>query len=1166
MTRPCARCGATLPAGVLAGHCPRCLLEVSLDPAPEAGSDGKVPELMPGPFGDYELLEEIARGGMGVVYRARQVSLNRVVALKMILSGPFAGRAAVERFRSEAQAAAGLQHPNIVAIHEVGETGGQPYFTMDLVEGRNLADEVREGPLPPRQAARYLERIARAIDFAHGRGVLHRDLKPSNVLIDLFDEPRVTDFGLAKRLADDSTLTHTGQMVGSPGYMAPEQAAPRRGAAGVGVPSDVYSLGALLYHLLTGRPPFAAATVAETLQQALENDPLPPRALNPAAPPDLETLCLKCLEKEPSRRYPTALAVAEELARFQRGEPIQARPVGRIEKAWRWCRRNPVVAALGTAVAALLIALAAGSSLAAWRIDRALHSENRQREQATRANAQLAAANARLSETVTFLELQRAEAFFRSGDAAIGLAHLAGVLRRDPSNRVAAERIVSALVRRDWILPEGSALHHPSFVLGVAFSPSGRQVVSACADGFARVWDTQSRKEVCPPLTHPATVRRACFSPDEQSVATACEDGRVRIWDWRRGELKIGSMSHQGWAFCVAYSPDGEQLVSGGDDRVARVWSARSGKLWLTLAGHTGPVRQAAFSPDGHWIATAGFDGTARLWNSRTGEAGPVLSHGPEALPILGVAFSPDGARLATSSRDRTARVWDLAGGEPVLPPILHPDGLNDVLFDRTGRVLVTTAVDSTVRFWDADQGTLLSQPVRHLEQVNQAALSPDGRTLATASEDKTVRFWQKGPVSLREAVLPHSETVGWAEFSRDGRWVATASHDRTARVWDGQTGLPVTGPLTHSGPVQSACFSPDDRFLATATLDGSAWIWEVSSGRRVHGPFAHTAALWMAAFSPDGRRLATASADGTARVWDIASQRPVAPPLHHSGDVLLARFSPDGARLVTASYDHTARVWDSATGRPVTGFLAHLDEVRDARFSPDGRRVVTASKDNTARVWSASTGEPIGEPLRHLRTVEAVGFSPDGTRIVTASLDHSARVWEAATGRPLSPLLEHGDGVISACFSPRGDRVLTASLDRTARLWDARTGVPLSEPLAHPARLTVAQFSPDDDRVVTGTEAPDGVARIWSAPAAAPTVPGWLPDLAEAVAGLAVEAQGTTLAAPDDAYSRILARLRWLPAEDMFGRVAQRFAADRKAGPLPPVPAAPRRSVVAGQ
>jgi tRNA A-37 threonylcarbamoyl transferase component Bud32 len=363
--RLCPQCGAELPVDAPAGLCPRCLLQQGIGedsgtPSSRANDPTLAPRLTdsrgaaPGSkvryFGDYEILEEIARGGMGVVYKARQLSLNRTVALKMILAGELATPEARQRFRTEAEAAANLQHQNIVAIHEVGEHEGQQYFSMDFVDGKNLAEIVRGNPLSAEQAASYVKSIAEAVHFAHQRGILHRDLKPQNVLIDADDRPRITDFGLAKRVDIDSGLTRTGDVIGSPSYMPPEQASSQW--AEVGPQSDVYSLGAILYELLTGRPPFRGATTWETICQVLQTPPVSLRKLNPDVPQDLETICLKCLEKPPERRYHSARELAEELGRFLNHAPIHARPVSLPRRAAFWATRHPWTIA---AAAALLV-------------------------------------------------------------------------------------------------------------------------------------------------------------------------------------------------------------------------------------------------------------------------------------------------------------------------------------------------------------------------------------------------------------------------------------------------------------------------------------------------------------------------------------------------------------------------------------------------------------------------------------------------------------------------------------------------------------------------------------------------------------------------------------------------------------------------------------------
>ena len=337
----CEKCGTPFKSPALGGLCPRCLMADALGAtdAPKAGDTSRMTNpYFARTFGDYEVLAEVARGGMGVIYKARQRSLGRIVAIKVLSSGEFASPEYVRRFRAEAEAAARLQHPNIVAVHEVGQQDGVRFFSMEFVDGPNLAQFQAGRALPPARAAAILKPLAEAIHYAHQKGILHRDLKPSNVLIDPFGEPRITDFGLAKQLGGDSDLTAVGQVLGTPGYLPPEQADTSHGP--LTPAADVYSLGAILYYMLTARAPFAAGSLRETLRQMLGSDPVPPRTLNPEVPRDLETICLKCLQRSPARRYPTAQALAEDLRRFLADEPIIARPATVVEDLLRWCRRR----------------------------------------------------------------------------------------------------------------------------------------------------------------------------------------------------------------------------------------------------------------------------------------------------------------------------------------------------------------------------------------------------------------------------------------------------------------------------------------------------------------------------------------------------------------------------------------------------------------------------------------------------------------------------------------------------------------------------------------------------------------------------------------------------------------------------------------------------------
>ena len=564
-------------------------------------------------FGDYELLGEVARGGMGVVYRARQINLDRTVALKMILAGRLADEGDVRRFRAEAEAAARLDHPNIVPIFEVGEHDGQHYFSMGFVEGRTLAQRAADGPLPPRQAAGLVERVALAVGYAHRLGVIHRDLKPANILVDGAGEPRVTDFGLAKVLHADAGLTATGQVVGTPGYMPPEQAAGHAGRVGPAV--DVYSLGAVLYCLLTGRPPFQASSPLDTLRQVLEREPVPPRRLNPEVGRDLEVVCLKCLAKDPTRRYDSAEALAADLGRWLRGEPILARAAGRAERLWRWSRRRPALASSVVVAAAALAA--AGSALALYAVERS-RAADRVSRLATRLADEGARTGAALAESRRLshsLETTLGQSRRRLAENALGRG-LAECERGEVGRGLA------------WLV---EAVRHAEEAGDAGLQHAARANLAAWRGELHSLRDILvPRATGFGPFAVNPQIESVAYRPDGEVIALGCFDGTARLHDARTGKpigrpLKHGE--HGTNVYAVAFSPDGETLVTSGDGP-ARFWDARSGRPLGELAGDSPGSPAVAYSPDGRTIATRG-----RLWDVATRRpSGPTLDH-PKGVP-----------------------------------------------------------------------------------------------------------------------------------------------------------------------------------------------------------------------------------------------------------------------------------------------------------------------------------------------------------------------------------------------------------------------------------------------------------------------------------------------------------------------------------------------------
>jgi WD40 repeat protein/serine/threonine protein kinase len=1114
----------------------------------------------------FEVLRPLARGGLGEVFVARDGRLNREVALKLIEESQAADSQSRARFLLEAEITGGLEHPGIVPVYALGENSdGRLFYAMRLVRGETLKERIRKfhnagsigrQPVAFRQMLNHFVRICDIVAYAHSRGVLHRDLKPSNVMLGKFGETLVVDWGLAKSIepsAESPATVHDevklrpisgssvkgtmhGVTLGTPQYMSPEQALGQLDR--VARVSDVYSLGATLYCILTGAPPLAEINdVGAVLSRVALGDIAAPQSLKSDVPPTLNAICCKAMAVRQEDRYQSVRALETDIESWLADEPVQgvAEPLARRLTTWERKHRTFL---RGSAMA--LVAVALVSVLAAIFVNTA---RQRAEEGRQRADEQSRIAETRKQEAdrqsdalrrfSTRLTLDRGLSLLESNSRRAGVLWLARSLesaegQRDPLEPAIRGNLAawSPLVHR-----LKDCLEHQSAVRVVAWSPTGRAIATGSDDGIVRIWDPTSSSIGSSSITvkHAGGVRTLAFTRDGKTLATGSLDQTARLWTSASGLPRGEPMRHRGPVVSVAFSPDDSRLVTGSEDGMVRFWDAATGDPRGKPFEHGKPLKSVVLALDGKSLASLDEAGGAIIWNTQTGEPRFKRQEHPGEIEV--VAFSPDSTKLVCGGQEDQLFLLSTADGGEISHSSKGVPGerVQAIAFSHDGTKIAIGNYDTTCSIARVPDLAPLGPKMEHRGHVWAVAFSPDDSLLAAAADDNTAQLWNAQTFERAGDALPHQKPVRAVAFSPDGRMLISGCEDGIARVWQlgGDSGI--GQPMQHGEPVRTIAARPDGKAIATVTAGGGVWLWDASTTRSIAHAKGHDAGtrfelffnpagtvlysagedatlrLWNGAtlepigpaikmtawirslaISPDGSSIAAGDQHGRIGFWDARTGKPLAPVAVQQQSVTAIAYNPDGTRLAMGDAAGDVQIWDAARFRRIGDPMHHQGAIRDVAFSPDGTRLASASYDKTARLWDALSGAPICPPLAHRAYVWRVRFDHAGARLVTASFDGTAQIWNAGTGKPMGEPLDHGELVYDAVWSDDSTRVLTYGRSRSARLWDGASSRVLGEPMSHGVRVDGALFLPGKSVIATCSR--DGTARLWTMPALSST------------------------------------------------------------------------------